>query len=74
MSVCPFGFCEVVSEKYATHSTYLACIHSLMRSPCPYINLHVIDMALLEQVSDLQLESELSGGNNVTLDFFFAVL
>ena len=32
--------------------------------------LHVIDMALLEQVSDSQLESELSGGNNVTLDFF----
>ena len=57
-----------------THSTCLACIHNLMRSPCPYINLRVIDMALLEQVSNSQLESELSGGNNVTLDFFFAVL
>ena len=57
-----------------THSNCSACIHILMRSLCPYINLRVIDMALLEQVSYSQLESELSGGNNVTLDFFFAVV
>ena len=56
------------------HTICSACIHSLMRLLCSYVTVHVIDMALLEQVRDSQLGNELSGGNNVTLDFFFAVL
>ena len=63
-----FVLLDSVKSK-TTHSTCSVCIHSLMRSLWPYISLHVIDMALLEQVSDSQLESELSGGNKV-----FAVL
>ena len=57
-----------------THNTCSTCIHSIMRLLCSFVNVNVIDMALLEQVSDSQLVSKLSGGNNVTLDFLFAVL
>ena len=65
---------RLLVKSKTTHSTYLACIHSLLRSLYSNNSINVIDMALLEQVSDSQLESELSGGNNVTHDFFFAVL
>ena len=74
MNVCPLDSVRLSVKSKTTHSSCSACIHSLMRSPCSYASVHVIDMALLKELSDSQLGSELSGGNNVTLDFFFAVL
>ena len=57
-----------------THSTCLTCDPSLLRSLCLYVGVNVIDAAIQEQVSDSQLASELSGGNNVALDLIFAML